>query len=91
MTSPSKQQVRRPRPIINRKLPRGITLLPIEEGQPRPYGLQWIVEGKRTSEFFETTEQLEAKAVKLIDARKAGTLSRTHTGDGRRRWTVCGS
>ena len=74
-----KQQVKRPRPVIDRKLPRGITLLPIEEGQPKPYGIQWIVSGKRTSEFFETTEQLNTKAGRLIEARKDGALAMVPT------------
>ncbi len=75
MAKASKPQVKRPRPTLNRTLPRGITLLPLEEGQPRPYGIQWIVAGKRTSEFFATLEQLDTKAGQLIDAKKKDALS----------------
>ena len=62
-------------PVINRTLPRGITPLPIEEGQPKPYGIQWRVAGRRTSQFFETPEQLDEKARQLIEARKDGALA----------------
>ena len=69
-------KVPRLRPVIKRKnLPRGIRLLPLEEGQPRPNGVQWTIAGKRTSAFFDSIEKLEGKVDELIAARKDGTLS----------------
>jgi len=55
---------------------RGVRKLPARVGRPKPYGVQWRLDGKAKSEFFAEAALRDKRYAELVRSARKGTLTR---------------